>query len=192
MGDTRANMRQTAMYNQRRRPVSPKQSNKMTSPSDPTATDKRDFVTRYFLRRLAIARHKSPPRTLGTQYTDALLETILIFVSMPMVSALSVVVILSLRWAPNTVAKWFGFSPWGGVAVIGILSVSVGHLWIGRRFKKCREDRSIYTQFASEKDSRIVAWQRFIVFVVGGIVLPFLAMYITFGNQVITRAFELR
>jgi hypothetical protein len=68
--------------------------------------------------------------------------------------------------------------------------VAIGHLWIGRRFEKYREDRSLCTQFASEKDSRIVAWQRFIVFVVCAIVLPLLAMYITFGNQVITRAFD--
>jgi hypothetical protein len=163
----------------------------MTSPSDPTATDKRDFVTRYFLRRLAIARHRVPTRKLGTQYTDALLETILIFVAMPMLGLASLILIPSLRWAPNTIAKWFGYSPWGGVIIIGILSLVAGRLWFGKRFEKYREDRSVYPLYASKKDSRIVAWQRFIVFVVCGIVLPFLAIYITFGNQVITRAFDL-
>ena len=163
----------------------------MTSSSDSTATDERNLVTRYFLRRLAIARHRVPTRKLGTQYTDALLETILIFVGLPLLGVASLIWIPSLRWAPNTIAKWFGYSPWGCVIVIGILSVAIGRLWIGKRFEKYREDRSVYTQFASEKDSRIVAWQKFIVFVVCAIVLPFLAMYITFGNQVITRAFEL-
>jgi hypothetical protein len=162
----------------------------MTSPSDSTAPDKRDFVTRYFLRRLAIARHRVPTRKLGRQYTDALLETILIFVGLPMLGVGSLILIPSLRWAPNTIAQWIAYSPWGVAIVIGILSVAVGRLWIGRRLDKYREDRSIYTQFASEKDSRIVAWQRFIVFVVCAIVLPLLAMYVTFGNQVIKRAFD--
>jgi hypothetical protein len=110
---------------------------------------------------------------------------------MPMLGIASLILIPSSRWAANTIAKWFGYSPWGGVIIIMILSIAVGHLWIGKRFEKYREDRSVYAQFASEKDSRIVAWQKFIVFVVCAIVLPFLAMYITFGNQVITRAFEL-
>jgi hypothetical protein len=163
----------------------------MTSPSDPTATDKRDFVIRYFLRRLAIARHRVPTRKLGTQYTDAFLETILIFVSMPMMGVASFILILSLRWAPNTIAKWFGYSPWAGVIIIGILSWVVGRLWVGKRFEKYREDRCVYTQYASEKDSQIVAWQRFIVFFVCAIVLPFLAMLVTFGTQILTKAFDL-
>jgi len=112
----------------------------MTS-SDAPATDKRDFVTRYFLRRLAIARHRVPTRKLGTQYTDALLETILIFVGLPMLGIASLILIPSLRWAPNTIAKWFGYSPWSGVIFIGILSVAVGRVWIGKRFEKYREDR---------------------------------------------------
>jgi hypothetical protein len=173
----------------RREFVSP--SSNMTLQNEPGATDKRDFVTRYFLRRLAIARHRVPTRKSGNQNTDALLETILIFVGVPILGVASLILIPSLRWAPNTIAKWFGYSPWGGVIIICILSVVVGRLWIGKRFEKYREDRFVYTQFASERDARIVAWQRFIVFVVCGIVLPFLAMYITFGNQVITRAFEL-
>jgi hypothetical protein len=97
----------------------------------------------------------------------------------------------SLRWAPKTIAKWTSVSPWGDLFAICILSLLVGRIWLGKRFEKYREDRSVYTQFSSEKDSRIVAWQKFIAFAVCAIVLPFLAMYITFGNQVITRAFEL-
>jgi hypothetical protein len=97
------------------RQVSRQHSNNMTSPSDSTAPDKRDFVTRYFLRRLAIARHRVPTRKLGTQYTDALLETILIFVGLPMLGVASLILIPSLRWAPNTIAKWIAYSPWGVV-----------------------------------------------------------------------------
>ena len=48
------------------------------------------------------------------------------------------------------------------------------------------------SQFNSARDSKIAYWQRTVVFFVCAIVLPLLAMYITFGNQVITRAFELR
>jgi hypothetical protein len=164
----------------------------MTSPEDPNATGMRDFVTRYFLRRLAIARQSASMRRPETQYTDALLETILIFVGMPMLGVTSVILITSLRWAPNAIAKWFGYWPRGGVIILSILSIVVGRLWLRKRFEKYREDRAIYKQFASEKDSRIVAWQRFIVFLVCAIILPFLGLYLTFGNQVITRAFDLR
>jgi succinate dehydrogenase/fumarate reductase cytochrome b subunit len=151
-----------------------------------------DFIARYFLRRLAMAHRESPSRKPSIQYSNALLETILIFVGLPMLGIASLILIPSLRWAPNTTAKWLSASPWGDVLVVGILSLVVGHLCFGKRFKKYREDRSAYTQFASTRDARIVFWQRFIVFIICAVVLPLLAMLVTFGKQVITRAFDLQ
>jgi hypothetical protein len=163
----------------------------MTLPSDPTATDKHDFVTRYFLRRLAMAHRESPSRKPSIQHTNALVETILVFVGMPVAAVASLILIPSLRWAPQILPKWTSVSQLGLALMLWILSVIVGHLWLGRKFKKYRNDRSAYLQFDSARDSKIASWQRTVVFFVCAIVLPLLAMYITFGNQVATRAFEL-
>jgi hypothetical protein len=160
-------------------------------PTGANPMEKPDFIARYFLRRLAIAHRASPTRKLSIQYTNALLETILIFVGLPMLGVASVVLIPSIRWAPNTIAKWFGLSPRVALFVLWILSLVVGYWWLGKRLKKYRQDRSTYMQFASEKDTQIAFWQKVGVLLACGIVLPILALLVTFGTQVFTRAFDL-
>jgi hypothetical protein len=86
--------------------------------------------------------------------------------------------------------KWFGFSPLGGVIILSILSLIVGHIWLGTRFKKYKDDRSAYLQLNTDRDFKIASWQKATVLIACGIVLPFLAMLVTFGNQVITRGFD--
>jgi hypothetical protein len=158
---------------------------------NPTADEKPDVIARYFLRRLAMAHRDSPSRKPSIQYTNALVETILVFVGMPMIAIASLILIPSIRWAPDTIAKWFGFSPRGGVIILSILSLVVGHIWLGNRFKKYRDDHSAYLQLNSDRDFKIASWQKATVLVACGIILPFLAMLLTFGKQVIARAFEL-
>jgi hypothetical protein len=152
--------------------------------------EKPGFITRYFLRRLAMAHRESPSRKRSIQYTNALLETILAFVGMPLIGLASLVLIPSLRWAPNTLAKWSSISHFGLAIIFSIVSLVIGHLWFGHRFKKYRDDRSAYLQLSTDRDFKIASWQKTTVFLSCGIVLPLLAMYITFGNEVITRAFD--
>lgn len=154
--------------------------------------EKPDFIARYFLRRLAMAHRESPSRKPSIQYIIALVETIFIFVGMPMIGLASIVLIPSLRWAPNNLAKWSSISHFGLALILWILSLIVGHIWLGRKFKKYRDGRSAYLQFNSARDAKIAFWQRTVAFFVCAIALPLLVMYITFGNQVITRAFEIR
>jgi len=161
-------------------------------PIDSTHSERPNFIARYFLRRLAIAHRASPTRKPSIQYTNALLDTILIFVGLPMLGFASLILIPSLRWAPNTIARWFGLSPRLGLLALWILSLLAGHWWLGKQLKKYREDRSEYLQFATEKDAQIAFWQKTAVLLVCGIVLPLLAMFVTFGQQVITKAFDLR
>jgi hypothetical protein len=73
-----------------------------------------------------------------------------------------------------------------------VLSLVIGHWWLGPRLKKYREDRSAYLQFDTERDTRIAFWQKVSATLVCVIVRPFLALLVTFGTQVITRAFDLR
>jgi hypothetical protein len=160
--------------------------------SNPTAAEKPDLIARYFLRRLAMAHRESPNRKAWIQHNNALVETIFVFVGMPVIAVASLILIPCLRWAPQIFPKWTRFSQLGLALMLWILSVIIGHIWLGRKFKKYRGDRSAYFQFNSARDSKIASWQRTVVFFVCAIVLPLLAMYITYGNQVITRAFELR
>ena len=152
--------------------------------------EKPDFIARYFLRRLAIAHRDSPSRKPSIQYTNALLETILVFVGMPLIGLASLVLIPSLRWAPNTLAKWSSVSHFGLATILWIVSTGIGHIWLGHRFKKYRDDHSAYLQLSSDRDFKIASWQKATILLACGIVLPLLAMYITFGNEVITRAFD--
>jgi hypothetical protein len=161
-------------------------------PSNAEPAGKPDFIARYFLRRLALAHRAAPARKSSIQYLNALLETILIFVGLPMLGLASLILIPSLRWAPNTIANFFGLSPRLGLIILCVLSLVVGHWWLGNRLNKYREDRTVYSQFDTVKDSRIVFWQKFGVSLVCGIVLPLLAMFVTFGTQVITKAFDLQ
>jgi hypothetical protein len=157
---------------------------------DANSSGESDFITRYFLRRLAMAHRESPNRKPSIQYTNALVETILVFIGMPMIAFASLVFIPSLHWAPQIVPKWTRYSQLEFALMLWILSVIIGHIWLGRKFKKYQDDRSAYLQFNSARDSKIASRQRFIVFIICAIVLPLLAMLVTFGKQVITRAFE--
>ena len=157
-------------------------------PTNSPTFEQPDLIARYFIRRLALAHRKwNKP---SVQYNNALADTVGVFVAFPLVAFASFILILSLRWAPNTVAKVFGLSPGVGMIMIVVFSMVVGYLWLNGRLKKYREDRSIYLRFATESDRRVVFWQKIIVFVVCAIVIPFLALLVTFGTQVITKAFD--
>jgi hypothetical protein len=77
----------------------------MKLPSNTTGTERPDFIARYFLRRLAMAHRKRPNRKPRIQYTNALVETILIFVGLPVIGLAGIVMISSLRWAPQILTK---------------------------------------------------------------------------------------
>jgi hypothetical protein len=152
------------------------------------STERLDVIARYFFRRLALAHRDSDKPSV--QYNNALVETILVFVGFPLIGLASFVLILSLRWAPTTIAKWFGMSPRIGMIVIVVFALFAGHWWLGKRFTQYRDDRTIYLRFATDSDQRIVFWQKFTVVVVCALLAPFLSLLMTFGTQVVTRAFE--
>ena len=113
------------------------------------------------------------------------METIAIFVGFPMIALASCILIPNIPRLPRIPAPRFVFA-----ITICALSLPVGHLWLGKKFKKYRADPFPYLQFNSARDRKIASWQKFAMFFVCAIVLPLLATYFTFGNQVITRALE--
>jgi hypothetical protein len=157
-------------------------------PVNSDSTMELDVIARYFLRRLALAHLKSHKPSV--QYNNALADTIGVFVAFPVVGFASFVVILSLRWAPSTIAKWFGLSPRIWMIAVVVLSMFGGHWWLNKRLTRYREDRTLYLSFSSDSDRRIVFWQRLTVFATCAVLVPFLALVVTFGTQVITRAFN--
>jgi hypothetical protein len=152
------------------------------------STERPGVIARYFFRRLALAHRVSDKPSV--QYNTALVETILVFVGFPFIGLVSFVLILSLRWAQETVAKWFGLSPRVGMILIVVFALVLGHWLLTKRLAQYRDDRIIYLRFATDSDRRIVFWQKFIVICVCVFVIPFLALLVTFGTQVITRAFD--
>jgi hypothetical protein len=164
---------------------------KTDTPISPNLAGKPDFIARYFLRRLAMAHREAPARKPSIQHINALVETILLFVGMPMISVASVVLIGSIRWGPQVLSRSLGASPLTAVFILWSLSVVIGQVLLGRKFEKYRDDRSAYLQLNTDRDFKIASRQKVTVFIACGIVLPLLAMYVTFGNQVFTRAFDL-
>jgi hypothetical protein len=144
------------------------------------AADKPDFIARYFLRRLAMAHRHSPSRKSSIQFTNALVDTILVFVGLPILGLLGIVMLSSLRWAPQILMNGPDFSQLSFGITLWIVSLVIGHLWLGPRLKKYKEYNSAYSEFASARDARIVSWQRLIVFVVCAMVLPLLTLFVTF------------
>ena len=137
-----------------------------------------DIMTRYFLRRLAIARRK-PHVDISVPHSDALAEVMIVALTMPMCAILSFVVVITMStWKPIVDARW----PWLSFRLVvlgcGFLVYIVGQWWLRRRFKQYRDDPSHCLDFDTEQDRRIVFWQKFVVVIVCGAVVPFLGIAI--------------
>lgn len=106
----------------------------VTLPTTANLTKQPDIIARYFLRRFALAQRK--PDKPSVQFNNALADTIGVFVVFPIIGLASFILILSHRWAPNTIAKWFGLSPQVGMIAIVILSMVGGYWGLNKRLKQ--------------------------------------------------------
>jgi hypothetical protein len=136
------------------------------------------WLTCYFLRRLALASIKRKPNE-ETPYSIALFEVTLLVIVAPVVAILSGVLITSLKWDPTFGSQWPGFSPKVAAVVLGIAGMFVGRMFFGRRFQKYKDDARILAKFNTEADHRTVFWQKTVVLVICGLVIPLLACIIT-------------
>ena len=136
------------------------------------------MATRYFLRRLAIARRKKHASSSGP-YQEALVEVILVVLGLPAVGVLSFVGLSSLTWWEVNVDKrwpWLSFRLMG--IVLWVLALLVGHWWFGKRFSRYRLDPSVHLAFDTERDRHIIFWQKFAALVVCGLVMPWLGILV--------------
>lgn len=144
-----------------------------------------DFLTAYFLRRLAIARrnplYNGNP---GAAHWDALLEVILIAVTAPLFAIFSFLLILSLRWlTPSQAAMLPVPSKYVGGIGGWILSVIIGRLLLGRKFKRFLNDPGAALEFDDERDRQVAEGQKIAVLVISGLLIPAIAFLIAFWGR---------
>ena len=145
--------------------------------------DNLDFVTRYFLRRLAIARRKEH-RNPRTPFVEAKVEVILIVIMFPIVGVASFVIMFGLHWfTPAEVARMPIPDKYMTVLVLWILSCLVGSFWLNRKFKRYLHDPTPCLDFDTEHDRKIVFWQRLIAYFTAGVLMPVLGGLIGFWPQ---------
>lgn len=134
-----------------------------------------DFLARYFLRRLAIARNKLKLASPETRYRDALVEVILVAVVMPALGIMNFLGVASMTWwDPIVTARWPWLSVQLAFLIVAAVAVLLGHFWLGDRFKRYKENPMSCLEYASERDRGIAFWQKFSVLVICGLVAPWL------------------
>ena len=138
-----------------------------------------DFITRYFLRRLAISRREQRHASQDASYKDALVEVILVVLGFPSVAILSFVGILTMQWwEPVISANWPWLSFPLGALGLWFVVATLGYRLLGRRFRQYRDDPTPCLDFASERDERIAFWVKVSVVTVCGLIIPWLGIAI--------------
>lgn len=141
-----------------------------------------DFLTRYFLRRLAIARRKG--RFPSAQYRAALVDVICFAIAFPILGLLSFGLVLSLRWmTPAQAAAHPIPSKYIIAGIVMALSFVVGHRLLGPKFERYRDDPTACRGYDSEHDRRVGAFQKTAGFLICAIVMPWLGFMIAFWDR---------
>jgi len=145
-----------------------------------------DFVTRYFLRRLAEAlrdprRPRTPRAALGPHadaraYSRALSDALALFVLMPGIALFSIGASITLTLEPAVASMAHSGSPLVGVLLLTCLLVLVGHVGLGLRLRRFRADSSAARAFDTDRDREIAFWQRLIVTALCGFAAPLCAL----------------
>lgn len=139
------------------------------------------WADRYFVRRFALAR-RMPTSSTATAFSNALFEVTLVAVALPCLAVYSCVLVTSLKWAPNLTRAHPNFSPKLVGLVIGFLAAGAGHAWFRRRFRRFLQPPDVWVDFDTERDRRIVFWQKLIILSICGAVIPVLAVIVTFSS----------
>jgi hypothetical protein len=135
------------------------------------------ILTRYFLRRYALAR-RDPSNVIP--YLTALGEVIVVTLLGPFAALYSVFLITSLKWpllSRGQLDQMATLSVWIPLSLV-VLAIGILLLW--RKFSKYRLDPTISAEFDSERDRKIIFWQRTACIAIYGFVIPALAVVVTF------------
>jgi hypothetical protein len=142
-----------------------------------------DFLTRYFLRRLAIARRKG--RFASAQYRTALVDVVCFAIAFPVLGLLSFGLILILTWMTPTQAAAHPIpSKYVIAGIVMACSFVAGHRLLGSKFERYRDDPSACRGYDSDHDRRVATFQKTAGFLICAIVMPWLGFMIAFWNQI--------
>jgi hypothetical protein len=135
-----------------------------------------DIVTRYFLRRQALALKRDNTASQAA-YRRALAEVTFAFVVMPAIGVLAFFGLSSINWLRPALEQHF---PWLSIrllaVVLWVLLFVIGNAWFGRRFKQYLSDPGLCRRFDSARDRRIAFWQKMGSVVLCGLVVPSLGL----------------
>ena len=140
--------------------------------------DQLDWLTRYFLRRLARA-HRNNQDHDASPYSSGLFEATLISVVAPSMAVFSCLLITSLKWAPRLQSRWPNFSPKATALIIGCAAFVAGGICLGRKFRQYRDDPTAWEKFDSEADRQLIFWQKFLILSICGLLIPLLSLAAT-------------
>jgi len=135
------------------------------------------ILTRYFLRRYARAR-RDPSNHVP--YFTALVEVIVVALALPSTALYSVFLITSLRWPLLSRGVLDQMATLDVAIPVGLVVLAIGILLFWRKFSKYRSDPTISAEFDSERDRKIIFWQRTACIAICGFVIPALAVIVTF------------
>jgi hypothetical protein len=139
-----------------------------------------DMVTRYFLRRLAIAREKPKWSSPYAAFSNAVYETMAVFIFFPILGV-SALVVLGTRNLMRP--AWMIHLPWMSGRLLGltvsILVISFGHLYLRAKFKRFENDTTGAAAFATVEDLNAVMKQKTYVVTVCLILAPLLGYSIS-------------
>jgi uncharacterized membrane protein YbhN (UPF0104 family) len=142
-----------------------------------------DFLTRYFLRKLAVSRRKYKHSLDPLMpFRDAKTEVILVFMALPVAAVFMMIAILALHWITRAQMANVHLPPKLLIAVVlWGLCLFWGNKIFDRRLSRFREDPSASDAFDTERDRRVLRWQFVIAIATAGLVVPvlsFVALYL--------------
>lgn len=131
-----------------------------------------DVPTRYFLRRLAQAQHANGG---ARAYAIALSDVIAIFVLLPALAVLCIAARLGA--VLHALPPPFNAVPALSLALATtLLMVATGHAWFMWRLRGFRHDAALARDFDTEDDRQIAFWQKLMVMVICGFIIPLCAL----------------
>jgi hypothetical protein len=123
--------------------------------------DEVDFITRYFLRKLAVSRRKYQHSLDPVMpFRDTKTEVILVFLALPAAAAIMLIAILALHWITQEQLAHVDIpSKFAIGAVLWGVCLFFGNKIFERRLAEYREDPSASNAFDTERDRLVLRCQ---------------------------------
>lgn len=111
----------------------------------------------------------------------AIVEVMVVVILAPMIAALSFVGLSTMKWwVLGTSSSWVLASKYALVIVMFCMALFGGRWWLRRKFAKCIADTDVCLTFDTERDRRIVYWQKFSILVICGMIIPWLGLAVMY------------